>query len=142
MRPILCMALLVGAGCSSTTTVVVASPSETTSTVTTPPAPTTEVVTYEVDGSTGPGFPYKPVTITYLENDLQKTVHVNAGDLPWSRNVEIHTGDSVYLSVKSSVFTTVSCDVDAVGLLNPLKGKEDVAQGGWTCVVSSHTLTF
>jgi hypothetical protein len=69
-------------------------------------------------------FPVDLFEITYLENSLPKTVHVNACDLPWSRNVEIESGDCVSLSAQADIFTSVSCSIDSLGLLNPIKGRK------------------
>ena len=103
------------------------------------PTVTSFIVTYEVDGDTGPGLPAKPVQITY--DDGTGTLKTAHAQLPWTRNIEIEGAGSVSLRVQSSIFTTVSCDVDSFSVLNPLKGKEDLNKRGWTCEVVSHTVS-
>jgi hypothetical protein len=105
------------------------------------PGPTTFIVTYEVESTTGPGLPEKPAKITYYaSNGFLKTISVKIGGY-WSLNVEIPDGGSVQLHVQEDVFTSVDCDIDAAGLLNPIKGKTDLNGNGWTCDVPSHTLS-
>jgi hypothetical protein len=140
MKQLILLAALAAVACSAKTVTV--APSSQAPAIPTSPStysPTTFIVTYEVESTTGPGLPEKPAKITYYaSNGFLKTITVKIGGY-WSLNVEIPDGGSVQLHVQEDVFTSVDCDIDAAGLLNPIKGKTDLNGNGWTCDVPSHT---
>jgi hypothetical protein len=143
-RHVLGATLLLTAACGGSTTVVVTSPAAAPTTssfaLPSPSTPDSVIFTYEIQADTGPGLPEKPMTITYSTGFGTRTVHTT--DQNWSRNVEIENGADIYLFVQASIFTSVSCDADSLFALNTLKGREDVAHGGWTCEVKRRSVSW
>jgi hypothetical protein len=112
-----------------------------------PPTPQTAIVTYEVNPS---GNRVAPTTVWYDDgtgNIVQ--VKVPKDQLPWSYNIEVADGGSVYLKAKSNYFAPDNCTISGVGLNDITAEHQPARRGtiiqkilaGWVCQTKHLTLT-